>query len=371
MVMVLMNQNKVCKEFLQDIGRQRNGYQLGDLWRYSESSLGLLIPILRTRTVRRNYKMVEEAKKVHIEDTGDIGQARVTNDEDTKVFIRSGSILTGGTQERATVSGMVIEPNSVYEAPVKCVHASKGIIMGTSLHVEDVAPPIVQSALFMGSQSAVWGSVSSYTASMAGSQYRIGTPSPTMDRRAGSDDLIGTIREVERKKRDVEDAIKEIPIIPSQVGAIIFDATGIVGLETFDSPLSWKAMHQKVLSKYDDVLAKEQEEPLFTLKESIIPRKIKKFIQDIIDADTKMSHSTESSFTWLIEGDRIIGEFTDINEGIIHLIAFRKEQMARSKRVNPTSPIPTPSGDYTVHDRSVTIDPTWRTTTGGTPPRWK
>ena len=327
--------NEVGK-FMWNIAEQKEGFSFGKAWKNSSNSLGLVIPILRNKEVHRNYKMLEETKNVKITDTGSIDSAHVKSSDDSTVFIRSGIILVGPTQERATVAGVVILPNSEQDIEVKCVHASKGIRPGAAydLNKTEVVPASIYLALAETEdrhekQGRVWSSVQRYSARMGTEHRMIGT---ALDRHMlGSDDLVGTLKEIEKDKKTIEGALKDIPLLDGQVGAIIFDRVGITGFEVFDSPKSWAAMHQKVLSKYSDVLMQEQEESLFELKEEVIPKKIAAFIEEIMNSDEKQMHATKSSITYVIDGEKCIGEYTMINESVIHVLAFKRE-MAKSKQ---------------------------------------
>lgn len=307
--------------FMWNIADEKEGFKFGKPWRQSEKSLGIVIPVLRTKKIQRQYKMIEETEKVNIEDTGAIDKVNVKNDDDQNVFMRSGIILAGDTQGRAVVSGAIILPNSTMEVEVKCVHASKGIRSGTKMKVREYAPLRVHKALKSRDQGRVWGAVQDHTQAMVGF---MSASAPTHQMQSASDDLIGTIEEVETVKQDIEDAIKDIPLVDQQVGAIIFNSVGIVGFEVFDSDDSWKALHKKVLAKYSDILQQKQEEPLFQLKLEVIPEKIRAFTEDIMKANEKSSTATKISNTMLIEGNKIIGEYTTINGNIIHVIAFKK-----------------------------------------------
>ena len=330
-------------KFMWAIAEQKEGFSFGKAWKNSSNALGLVIPILRNKEVHRNYKMLEESKKVTITDTGSIDSAHVKSKDDSNVFIRSGIILVGPTQERVTLNGVVVLSNSEQDIEVKCVHASKGIQRGAiyDLNKTEVAPASIHLAFAESDrnekQGRVWNSVQQYSARMKtsnlgnfGRVYGAHRNTVGYASLAEDDDLVGTLKEIEKSKQTVEGSLKDIPLMENQVGCIIFDRVGITGFEVFDSPKSWAAMHQKVLSKYSDVLMQEQEESIFELKEDVIPKKISAFVEDIMTADEKQSHATKSSITYVIDGEKCIGEYTMINEAVIHVLAFKRE-MPKSK----------------------------------------
>ena len=340
--------NEIGK-FLWAIGEQTDGFKFGKPWRNSSKSLGLVIPIIREKDVKRKYQMIEENKgKIDIKDTGSVNVMRVFSNADVNIFIRSGVILSGAGQTRATVSGMVVMPNSNQDIDVKCVYASKPTHAGAKMEVVDVAPPIVMQSL-RESQRDTWDAVSFFSQAASpkyksrrmesrlgysGLHARIGAVHQGLDEQesaVGSDDLLGVMKEVEKSQKSVEGAIKDIPVMKDQVGAIIFDVDSIVGFEVFDSPKSWEAMHQKVLSKYGEVIRKEQEDMLFELKPEVIPKKITEFIEELTKADEKTTHTNDVSKTIVIDGDRHVGEYTMLGTDIIHVIAFKRER-AREQR---------------------------------------
>jgi len=327
-------------KFLFAIAEQTDGFSFGKPWRNSNMSLGLVIPILREKDVKRKYQMFEDSKdKIDIEDTGDVNIMRVVSKAGENVFIRSGVILEGGGQTRTVISGMVVMPNSEQDIDVKCVYASKPTSRGAKMKYADVAPPIVMQSLH-DSQRDTWNAVGHYTTKHRSSARTAFVGMVSFDSAeeigvSSSDDLLGTIREVEHSQKDVEGAIKDIPIQKNQVGAIIFDIDSIVGFEIFDSPKSWKALHKAVIKKYDEVLRKKQDKMLFELKPEIIPEKIAEFVEELCKADEKTTHSNEISKTIVIDGEKHIGEYTTIGADCIHVIAFKRENPKR--RSNPST----------------------------------
>jgi len=337
--------------FLWNIAEQKNGFSFGKPWKNSEDSLGLVIPILRKKKVDRNYIMIQETDKVEIVDQGTIDTAKIESKDDRTVFIRSGVILAGDTQERGVQAGTVVSPHSEMDLKVRCVHASKGINAGSSFKVDDVAPPSVYLALMEDDQRGVWDSVQDYTRSKGKGRSRKRhqfTDRPSSARRMGysgdrligasfsssairneslsSDDLLKSMKEVDQSRKTVEGSLKDIPCVDDQVGASIFGMHGVTGFEVFDAHESWAAMHEKVLKKYDDVLLQKQEDSLFELKEEVIPKKISEFIEALMASDTQRTFSSKDGETHLISGENHIGEYTLIDGVVMHIIAFKRKQ---------------------------------------------
>lgn len=147
------------KTFLIDIANSKFGYKLGEPWKYSEESLGVVVPILRENVPDRQYiTMYEVLQQLDMKDTGSIDQIELQNKSGMAIFIRSGTIFTGPTQNRASQhSGIYKKEEEVIN--VCCVHASHGIRSGEKMQFGDIAPPGITMNLMKESQSDVWDSV--------------------------------------------------------------------------------------------------------------------------------------------------------------------------------------------------------------------
>ena len=311
-----------CASFLQNIAEEKDGFKFGSLIKSNEQALGFIIPILQTKTLKRSYRLLEESKRVTIEDTGDINNVRFINKENSTIFIRSGTILMGKTQERATVGGVILQPGEEQIIEVNCVHASKPISKGAAFHVSEYyAPRTVATKLFAKNQSEVWNSIDAFT--------RETVPRIRSLRSIGSshrlDDLLQTMEEVDKSKERIDGLIRDIPPVDNQVGVVVFGLTGVVGFEVFDSTESWNALHKKVIEKYADVLSMGPEEILYELKEGAINQKMTEFIDTILAAKLTRSHSTKNGNTYILTGEKLVGEYSEINGEIIHVLAMKQD----------------------------------------------
>lgn len=151
------------KTYLNDIVESRFGYRLGEPWKYSDESLGVVVPILRENSPDRQYiTMYEVLKELNIQDTGEIDQLDLQNKSGIAIFIRAGTIFTGGTQNRAVQHSGVFS-HEKETVKVRCVNASHGIRKGEEMVFGDIAPPSVTRNLMARGQHSVWDSVSNYT----------------------------------------------------------------------------------------------------------------------------------------------------------------------------------------------------------------
>ncbi|MCD6572106.1 MAG: hypothetical protein J7K62_02420 [Thermoplasmata archaeon] len=328
-----------------------NHYRFGDPWRVSSKSLSFVIPIIRVKPPRsRGYVVVEEVKdKLEIEDTGSIREVRVKGDVDKPVFFRGGGILKGvGTQSRAVQYDVIVVPKKEETIKVLCVHASHPIRTGRKFRiVSGVAPRPIYAALAMGNQSATWSAVSSFAARAA----------QTTGFGRVTDSLVETLEVVDRFREDVKKKLEKIPgTLENQVGVAVINEKGVVGLEVFDHPDSWKAFSDSVIRHYEDVLLEEAEAEIFKLDESKIVPAIISFLEKAKRCSEEEVWSSKYGRTVSVKGEDIIGQYTTFNGNIIHLILTKKEKLEREAR---------PQILWTTYTRETSTPPTSH------PDRWR
>jgi hypothetical protein len=281
--------------------------EFGKPWKWSDKAAGLLVPVLRTGEIfERQYVMLEEAKdKVSIEDTGHIGEAKLINKAGIFVFVRGGGILEGKTQTRAVQTGTILKQGK-QEIPINCVHATLGIVAGAAMGFSaNYAPRKVASALRRKNQSEVWSAVSDYHTDMwALAGGSAGGSASAQLQTVAPDDLAETVRVANKFKGDVEDAIKRMPREKNQVGVVIFDLQGVVGIEVFDHPDSWKALCENVIRQYGETI--QQQVPDYL---SINPDKIAVNIREFMEQAKESKEEPEKNGTVILHG-KISGEYT-------------------------------------------------------------
>jgi hypothetical protein len=369
---------KDLKEFLTDVVEKRNGYDLGEPWKYSEESLLVVVPITRMNAPNRKYTtMYEVLKDLGIKDTGSINRVEMQNKAGQAVFVRAGTIFEGKTQNRAAQHSAVYKEGTKSEILVRCVHQTHGISPGSEMKYGSIAPMSVVSNLMMGNQSDVWNSVRNYTtggihressegrvgrdgeqtgwlgwtgfsgapkatirnnsakyrgrtydtADFAGGAAFMGflsetSPECVIPNTTGSDDLLGYIKS--QGKEALDEMMQKVPLFENQAGAVIFNPLGVMALETFDSPKSWEAIKKEVIEKYGDHVSDTQAEHLFELnKDKIVPM-LKKFIAGLDKFEEKTIHQDDLSETRAVKGDKVVGEYTLIKGRTIHCLLIKE-----------------------------------------------
>lgn len=350
------------REFLTDVVDSKFGYQLGVPWKYSEETLGVVVPILRQSAPQREYvTMYEVLKDLDMKDTGRIDQVELQNRTGKAVFVRAGTIFAGATQNRAAQhSGIYRETKE--NVPVHCVQQTHGIRGGAEMKFGDIAPMSITMNLMAGSQGNVWESVRRYTGcsddvrhgldfdshvSDTGTHYafaprrggqsmsRFGShrlvsqshtgsnPCGTTAGR-GSDDLLGHMQKMKEGQAMLDDMMQKVPLFDDQVGAIIFNPVGVIAVETFDHPMSWAAIKKEIIEKYGDKIMDKQAEHLFELKPEAILPAFRKFIKGLEKNTEKIIRKDGFSETRVVMGEGIIGEYTIVKGQPVHVLLIRE-----------------------------------------------
>ena len=305
--------------------------EFGEPWKIPQK-LVVAVPILRRNYNERKYKLLQEIEdKVEIKDSGYIDKAILKNQSNTPVFVRKGTLLKGQTQERGVTFGIIVLPEKEKEIEVRCVHASKPIRAGATFNPsKHLAPRHVMTAWFSKapSQSYTWSMVTRATASLS----RL-SESPASMPLYGFDDLVGAL-ETSKFKEEVEKVLEKIPAdLENQVGIAIIDIKGVVGVEIFDHPDSWRALSKSIIRQYADVLIEASD--LFEIKKEKAIEALMNFLAEIRKAEKEKVYQDENTETFLIKSEKIAGEYTTLNGKTIHLIVSRIEKQGSKSETLP------------------------------------
>lgn len=348
------------QSFMNSIIDNKNGYRLGEPWKFGDEYLAVVVPVLRDNPPDRKYiTMYEILKELNIRDTGSINQVELQNKTGKAVFIRAGTIFTGKTQNRASQHSGIYDKEKE-PIPVKCVHASHGISKGAQMKYGDIAPLSVAVSLMSGMQSDVWSTVRRYTGTYGTPADSYGyRPSSTQThyisrrtgsgrtwsgtggslafsssnssisasslRTAGSDDLLGYMQKGKQSKGIIDEMMQKVPLFPDQAGAVVFSPVGVMAFETFDHPKSWTAIKKEIIEKYGDKITNKQAEHLFELKPDMIQPLLRKFIDAMNKCTEKTLKQDEFSETRAIQGNGIVGDYTIVQGQVIHTLLLRED----------------------------------------------
>lgn len=299
--------------------------------------------------------------------------------------IFSGKTQNRATQH----SGVYKHGDTIIPLNVRCVHLSHGIRGGAEMKYGSIAPLSVTYNLMFGDQSSVWSSIIDYTrgkdaqnthsspanmiriepvsdyryvhagngwsgmsgcsrpptltginesvvenlvyttqTSNTGCAFTVNSSDAGFSEHSsnittGADDLLGFLSS--KGKGALDEALETIPLFEDQAGVVVFNATGVLSLETFDSPKSWEAIKNDIKEKYGDKTKDEEADHLFDLnKDKIVPL-LKKFINDKMNNITeRVRYQDDYSTTMSIQSDGVVGEYTMIKDKVIHCLLVKR-----------------------------------------------
>lgn len=351
-----MRSLKELQTYVKNILENKNGYRLGEPWKFSKSAIGAIIPILRDTNEKRDYTTFPEVKdKVDFTDTGAVSDVKVKG-IDLPLFIRSGTLLVGiAGQDRAVVHSTIVQPEKEIILDVRCVHASRPTSRGGGFKYGGYTPRTVLQSLHTGNQGQVWNSVSNYSSQMS---KRIGN-SPMYSCRSGNignvqtksikhDNLPEVKEAIEQLDKNFQEILKEVPVLENQVGAIIVGMKGVIGIESFDHPKSWKSQYKEAIGKYSDDLAGDSK--LFTFDESQIMDTVITFLKNIIESTIE---TIDDGKTYAVRLEGYIGEFVVLNSHMVHL--FVMESKGNTSNQSNKSPIVNRESRPVYRDRVIGV----------------
>ncbi len=334
-------------------------YKFLEPWRFNDRALTLAIPIIRTKYKERKYILIEEAgSKIIIAETGSIRRIRIINKSDKPVLVRSGTIFEGKTQPRTSKVSTIINPGEKVEIEVFCVDEARPISPKARMRVhERDAPFYLLKESGFRSQHAVWDSIRNLNVALLELPETHGVEPARRGERTGIIDLGGeefvprsptrffamptieyqtdlreVLKEMETKRSDIIEAIKRFPEVKNQVGVIILDANGVVAMELFDHPDSWKTIVSKVKRKFADELTKKGELPLFKPDFEEIKRYLRTFFDKLASAKLKLIRKGDNFASYTISFDNYIGQFVELYGEAIYLFLARIKKETKEKK---------------------------------------
>jgi DNA-binding HxlR family transcriptional regulator len=324
-------------------------YQLGEPWKLPRGA-GFVLPLLgKPQFLERNYVLLQEVEdQVEFKDSGGISGVDASNKSGKIVYVRKGTLLTGeGTQSRSPVFSVVLPPEKEFmEIPVNCIHASHGISSGASFKPKGVAPVSVYHSL--GMQSETWQSIEEYTEKMKRSILGVGRSTPPEAeamRNIAEDDLVSVSEAVTQLQATIDDALSKIPgDHVNQVGAAFFDLDGVVGVEFFDHPDSWRAFSESILRSYGEVLTKEVGE-LYDIRMDKAAPVLMAFLEKVTTANMSDVSENRISKISALTGEDVTGELTYIEGREVHIALARLDDKRGGGSARAVSSVPHPMSE--------------------------
>jgi len=303
--------------------------EFGEPWKLDDEMQGVAVPVLvKEAPTSRGYKINTELEKGDVEfvDTGAISRLKIKNNTGDYAFFRQGTMLKGGTQSRALQASILVQPNAETLADIRCIYASKGIRSGAAMFAMGNYTPHNVTLSLKDGQGETWGASTDYSA------YALSASSISAGGITGyaaiSRDNLADYMEVDAER--IDEALKNIPADHiRQIGIVIVDLNGVAGMEIFDHPDSWMAVSQAVVRSYEKILTNAMPE-IYDINMDKVKEHIFAFLQRLQNADCEEIYTSGDSATYQIMHDEIAGDFTMLEDGLVHLLASRK--LKHSKR---------------------------------------
>jgi DNA-binding HxlR family transcriptional regulator len=192
------------------------------------------------------------------------------------------------------------------------------------------------------SQSDTWSEVNKFSsrieslASPRAAVSEVGTAcyDRVIDR---SDDLVRTVEKLEGFRKDLAEILKKVPDYVDQVGTVIIDPDGVVGLEMYDHPDSWKAFSKSIMRSFSEELAKEDKTGIFKPDMEATLALVRGFLGEIEKFDEEEVFSKGKGRTVILKTKGYVGEYTTLDGRTIHLLVTKGEtEEPFVKRSGPT-----------------------------------
>jgi hypothetical protein len=191
---------------------------------------------------------------------------------------------------------------------------------------------VYATILFERNQQRTWSEVKRYStrvrAQDATERYPIGPErllrlhSPLS--RLQADDLVGTIDALHAFRKDLEKLLQAIPDYVDQVGTAVVDAGGVLGLEVYDHPDSWKAFSRAIFRSYSEALRREDTAGIFKPDTSAIIPTIHAFLSEIEKATQEEVYSQATATTRILKTAKYVGKYSMLEGKTIRLLVTRR-----------------------------------------------
>lgn len=373
---------------LQTVADQKHGYTYGKPLRVDEKSLAVVLPILRKTSLTRQYITFPETEKVLVFDTGKIDEMEAENQTDSNVFIRSGTLFRGSTQERALQRSAVLFPGKKVKLGVRCVHASRGISPNAGVKYGGITPLDFDASNYshgytFADQGHTWSNVLKATSSMnakmgkpskapkvtshlrmassagheglmLGSAGPVGDSGPAgytgntvyysaspgvtsaeTDMSANihasafsgpkADDLHTSFNEF---AKHFDDILSKVKLVDDQAGLALITQAGVETVEFFDHHLSWKALHEAAVKRLGSSIVDDGGENVFDYKPEVAVKQVNKVLGIDFKSNLILEHRPSNGEPKIVitglTGGGYVGEVVELDERVIHLVLLKQ-----------------------------------------------
>ncbi|HYM38915.1 MAG TPA: DUF6569 family protein [Thermoplasmata archaeon] len=272
----------------------------------SDDGSAVVLSILMGRGGARGYVLANEvADEVSFIDPGRIDRVRIRNESRRRIFLPPGTLLAGeGTASRGITRGVLVDPRSMVDVEVRCVHASAPVRAHAPLELGgSVAPLRVRQALMSRDQGLVWEAVREF----------IATRAPSV---RNTDDLMAALGMASSAASLPSATPSPSSIQGDPCGMIVLGAAGVEAMEVFDGPEPWARASPDLA----DGLRGESSAATF-LTHQVIAGKAIELAKAWLLRLAELAQGPGTRQTWVAADSS--AEWTVLGGEVIHLLAFR------------------------------------------------
>ncbi|NVM05207.1 MAG: hypothetical protein HWN67_23010 [Candidatus Helarchaeota archaeon] len=308
------------QEIMDNFATEIPGLNFGDV---IEVGAGYVVPLIDDPNVERDYICFEEALKANVlkfTDTGNINQLKIENTGDKDVLILAGQIVSSpGTQDRIFAETTFIMSHQKVTLTCNCCEASKPISGGTKFKGSVVASPrnikycsIMTDVDHYQRQDKIWSKVNSTRNKLKNQGVYSGKSTDKLEEIA-----------VESKKT-TKGLLDKAKLVNNQRGVVVLNNDAkIVGVEIFDSPETYKNLHEKIIESYlEDFTDKPKPKPSAGLK-SALQKELKSVFANQIEVDNKKDRCLFTNEDMALNGEVV---FSPSQKKKKRIVMFRAGQ---------------------------------------------
>ena len=293
-----------------------------------------IYPLLSTYSIALDYILLDEALNeglidvVEVDEAGDVPNLKVINKSERMVLILDGEELVGAKQNRIANTTILIPGKATLVIPVSCVEQGRWHYDAPQFRSEDrvmapamrakkalkVSLSLKESRGFQSDQGEIWDGIAQIA-------QRRGAVSRSM-----------AMSEVYKKDRTfIDEYVKHFRLIDGQVGAVFMINGNVVGLDTFGKAESFSKIFKKLVESYTlDAI------DWFDSKKE--PKAMRSDVTKFLKASQKSSVETHKGAglgtDCRLESDKVTGFALAMDQKILHLSVFARENGQTGKPVN-------------------------------------
>ena len=361
-------------KILTPVAESKHGYSYSTPLRVDKNSLSVVLPILRNTTINRDYILWQETEKVMVFDTGKIDTMEAENLSDQNVFIRSGTLFKGATQERALQRSAVLFPGKKVKLAVHCVHASRGISGQTEVKYGGITPLDFDAKNYtkdyaFQNQGATWSNVQKSTTEMNAKMGKVsadtshnqtmrhsmlrsrvaggqalyasslgssgdmaadeahigsGASASAFTAGPGADDLHSTFSDF---SKHFDDVLSKVKLIENQAGLALITHAGVQTIEFFDHRFSWKALHDSAVKRLGNSIVDTGDTSVFEYKPDAAVAAVNRVMGLNFQEKNIWTHRPTNGEPRLevtgLSCDDYVGEAVELGDRLIHLVILK------------------------------------------------